>query len=119
MNAQKLRSLLKHLGACSESRGWSRGKTLEEAWAECHNGEWMDWFWKAITVGPPAEWVAVEYEPEPLVFDATGCATSCTGGIMILHRTQITHNAEAIRTGVSIKKLQKNASATLKKLQEA
>jgi hypothetical protein len=41
--AQKYAELLAGLGACGEAVAWSKGKTLEEAWATCERGDWMFW----------------------------------------------------------------------------
>lgn len=43
MNAKEFKKLLVKLGACKESKGWCEGKTLNKAWKECTNPNWMFW----------------------------------------------------------------------------
>ena len=38
-----LDALLTRLGACHEAREWAAGKTLKQAWNECHRGDWLLW----------------------------------------------------------------------------
>ena len=46
MNYNELLELLKSRRACSDAIGWVRtnGYTLEQAWINCHRGDWMLWF---------------------------------------------------------------------------
>jgi hypothetical protein len=43
LNADQLRILLSRIGACSEARGWAKGKSLAEVWSTCKRGDWMLW----------------------------------------------------------------------------
>jgi len=49
--AMTLRQHLQRLKACSEALEWVGDRDLEQAWAECHRGDWM--LWLAGRVGAP------------------------------------------------------------------
>jgi len=41
----KAKELLEKLSACRDSIEWAGERTVQEAWAECHRGDWMLWFY--------------------------------------------------------------------------
>ena len=43
MNATKMATLLRDLGACSPARDWAKGKTLEQIWITCERADWLLW----------------------------------------------------------------------------
>ena len=43
MSNQRLKALLKRLGACSEALEWLGNRDLETAWAECERGDYLLW----------------------------------------------------------------------------
>jgi hypothetical protein len=46
MNKQdKALPLLVAFEACKESRAWVGDRSIEEAWQDCHRGDWMLWFY--------------------------------------------------------------------------
>ena len=45
---QLLKELLRELDACAEGVQWVNDKTLEEAWAICHRGDWMLWLYAKL-----------------------------------------------------------------------
>lgn len=43
MNAQEFKELLIKLDACEEAVKWCEGKSLQEAWQQAVNSDWMLW----------------------------------------------------------------------------
>ncbi|MCK9621980.1 MAG: hypothetical protein M0R47_15780 [Methylobacter sp.] len=41
----KAKELLMKLGACIDAINWVGDRTIEDAWNECHRGDWMLWFY--------------------------------------------------------------------------
>ena len=39
-------TLLKKLGACNSAVNYAHGITIQEAWENCHRGDWMLWFYR-------------------------------------------------------------------------
>ena len=50
-NAERgtLAQLLCLIEACAAARRWARGKTLEQAWKECDNADWMQTLISTLT----------------------------------------------------------------------
>jgi type IV secretory pathway VirB6-like protein len=43
LDVKELGTLLISLSSCKAAIGWVKGKSLAEAWATCHRGDWMLW----------------------------------------------------------------------------
>lgn len=55
-----LQEWLCKFGACGSARRWVGDKTLQEAWATCHRGDWMRWL--SVAACGNTSWTTRDHE---------------------------------------------------------